>query len=339
MDFMESNIMGNTTLAAIRARLAATDKKQNKQFDNAVYPFWNIPNNGACTLRLLPDGDSSNDFFWVEKLVIKLPFPGVVGSNDGKSVLVAVPCVEMFPRNEYPKGCPILSEVRAWYKDPSMTETANKYWKKGTYITQGFVRESQLVEDKIPENPVRRFVLGKQIFNIMKAALLNPEIVNLPTDYENGTDFKISKTQKGPYADYATSSYSRKDTPLSSDELVAIEKYGLFNLSEFLPKKPTEKELEIIKEMFEASVDGQLYDPAKWGQYYKPAGMGDDVVTGDVANTTTTESATVKSQTTTTEAEAPAVDHVTTTPPESTSTGRSKAQDILSKIQNRTRTN
>jgi hypothetical protein len=29
-----------------------------------------------------------------------------------------------------------------------------------------------------------------------------------------------------------------------------------------------------MKEMFEASVDGQAYDPDKWGQYFKPAGFG-----------------------------------------------------------------
>jgi hypothetical protein len=48
----------------------------------------------------------------------------------------------------------------------------------------------------------------------------------------------------------------------------------LFNLSDFLPKKPTEVELKVIKEMFEASVDGEAFDMERWGQYYKPAGMG-----------------------------------------------------------------
>ena len=47
----------------------------------------------------------------------------------------------------------------------------------------------------------------------------------------------------------------------------------LFNLADFLPKKPTDVELKVIKEMFEASVDGQAYDPDRWSQYYKPAGF------------------------------------------------------------------
>jgi hypothetical protein len=31
--------------------------------------------------------------------------------------------------------------------------------------------------------------------------------------------------------------------------------------------------LKVIKEMFEASVDGQSYDTDRWGQYFRPAGV------------------------------------------------------------------
>jgi hypothetical protein len=47
----------------------------------------------------------------------------------------------------------------------------------------------------------------------------------------------------------------------------------LFDLSTFLPKKPSEAEVRVIKEMFEASVDGQTYDTERWGQYFRPAGV------------------------------------------------------------------
>jgi len=47
----------------------------------------------------------------------------------------------------------------------------------------------------------------------------------------------------------------------------------LFNLSDFLPKKPGEVELKVMQEMFEASVDGEAYDADRWGQYFRPAGM------------------------------------------------------------------
>ena len=40
-----------------------------------------------------------------------------------------------------------------------------------------------------------------------------------------------------------------------------------------MPKKPGEAELRIIKEMFEASVNGDEYDLERWGNYYRPWGL------------------------------------------------------------------
>jgi len=102
---------------------------------------------------------------------------------------------------------------------------------------------------------------------------MDPEMENLPTDYQAGLDFNIKKTSKGGYADYNTSTWARKETALNADETAAIEQFGLYNLADFLPKKPSEVELKVIKEMFEASVDGQPYDPDRWGAYYKPYGL------------------------------------------------------------------
>jgi hypothetical protein len=148
-----------------------------------------------------------------------------------------------------------------------------KYWKKRSYIFQGFVRENPLGDDKTPENPIRRFIIGPQIFTIIKGALMDPELEELPTDLLRGLDFRITKTSKGGFADYNTSKWSRKETALTEAEQAAIEKHGLFDLSTFLPKKPGDVEIKVIKEMFEASVDGQSYDTERWGQYFRPAGV------------------------------------------------------------------
>jgi len=102
---------------------------------------------------------------------------------------------------------------------------------------------------------------------------MDSEIEELPTDYVRGLDFKIAKTSKGGYADYTTSNWSRRERALSEAENEAIAKHGLFDLKTFLPKKPTDVELKVIKEMFEASVDGQPYDPDRWANYYKPSGF------------------------------------------------------------------
>jgi hypothetical protein len=260
------------SLAEIRARLAASESKQGGNNstggDNSIYPHWNMEEGSSATLRFLPDGNSKNTFFWQERAMIRLPFNGIKGEMESKQVQVRVPCMEMWQET-----CPILTEVRTWFKDKALEEMGRKYWKKRDYIFQGFVRENPLGDDKTPENPIRRFIIGPQIFSIIKSALMDPELEELPTDLLRGLDFRITKTSKGGYADYNTSKWARKESALTEAEQAAVEKYGLFDLSTFLPKKPTEAEVKVIKEMFEASVDGQSYDTERWGQYFRPAGV------------------------------------------------------------------
>lgn len=259
------------TLAEIRARLQAAENKGKTSTgggDNPIYPHWNMDEGQSATIRFLPDANSKNTFFWAERAMIRLPFNGVKGEMDSKQVMVQVPCMHMW--NE---TCPILSEVSPWFKDPSLEDMGRKYWKKRSYIFQGFVRENPIADDKTPANPIRRFIIGPQIFTLIKSALMDPELENLPTDYTAGLDFRITKTQKGGYADYNTSKWARKESALTEEEQAAIEQHGLFDLSSFLPKKPTDVELRVMKEMFEASVDGQPFDMERWGQYFRPAGM------------------------------------------------------------------
>jgi len=55
--------------------------------------------------------------------------------------------------------------------------------------------------------------------------------------------------------------------------MAAVNAHGLFDLSEFLPKKPDATAVKVMQEMFEASVDGEAYDPDRWSNYFRPAGM------------------------------------------------------------------
>ena len=277
------------SLAEIRAKLkeqeSRTGGSQSGGGDNAIYPFWNIKEGESATMRFLPDGDDTNTFFWKERLMIKLPFAGVKGQTDSRPVQVQVPCMEM-----YGEACPVLQEVRPWFKDPSLEDMGRKYWKKRSYVFQGFVTENPLAEDSAPENPIRRFIIGPQIFQIIKAALMDPDMEELPTDYTAGVDFRLNKTSKGGYADYGTSTWARRERPLSDAEMNAVNTHGLFNLNDFLPKKPGEIEVKIMQEMFEASVDGEAYDPDRWSNYFRPSGMA--ARTGDPNKSSTNGTAT-----------------------------------------------
>jgi len=160
----------------------------------------------------------------------------------------------------------------------------------------------------------------------------------LPTDYMRGTDFRLNKTQKGGYADYSTSGWARKERSLNEVELQAIAQHGLFNLNDFMPKKPGIDEQRAIMEMFEASVDGQLYDPEKWSKFYRPSGVqltnapaadADEdtpvAKAAPVARPAPMQSASAPS------AQAPAA----ATPSDSGATAKPSVDDILKMIRNR----
>lgn len=275
------------SLAEIRAKLQEQEAKKKQGKDgyasDGVFPIWNIPENSTTVVRLLPDKDETNDYFWRERLMIRLPFPGVKGQST-KRTEVQVPCVEMFGRK-----CPIKEEIAPWWKDDSMKELARVYYRKPSYVYQGFIVSTALEEQKAPENPIRRFVFGPAIHKIIKDALMDPEFENMPTDFEDGVDFKINKTTKGDYADYSSSAWARRARPLTEDELGAIEKHGLYDLKQFLPKEPTDKELEVIFEMFEASVGNEPYDPDRFGKYFRPFGL-------DMKNTNTDKEETAETE-------------------------------------------
>lgn len=262
------------TLDEIRKKLQALDtRKGGANFgsgNKSTYPHWNIAEGTTAILRFVPDGNEDNTFFWTERQLIKLPFPGIKGHDEHKPVIVEVPCIEMWDGKN---TCPILNEVRPMWKDKSLEETARKYWVKKTYYAQGFVEQDPIGEQDPPENPIRKFIIGPQIFAIIKAALMDPDMENSPVDYINGTNFIVAKTAKGGFADYGTSKWARKESSLSPAQQDAIAEHGLVDLSTYLPKRPTAEGLAAMFEMFEASLNGDLYDPAKWASFYKPWGF------------------------------------------------------------------
>ncbi len=131
---------------------------------------------------------------------------------------------------------------------------------------------------------------------------------------------------------------------MSDEEQAALTQYGAFDLKSFLPKKPGEVELKVMKEMFEASVDGEAFDMDRWGQYFKPAGYGGKG--GDAAAPAATPAArpapAAAAPAPVAEAAAPWEDEVATaeksfSAPAATggSEASSRAQDILAKIKAR----
>ena len=269
------------SLAEIRSKLLEQQAKKDRGKggtsggDNATYPFWNNPEGSTATIRFLPDGDASNDFFWMERLIIKLPFPGIKGDSNSRATEVQVPCMDMWK----PGSCPINAEIRPWWKGgKDLEDMARKYWRKKSFLFQGFVRQNPNAEDaaNAPANPIRRFVINPSVFDRIKTVFMDQEVENSPVGYETGLDFRLVKGTKGQYADYGQSAWARRESALTEEELAAIDQHGLWNLSNYLPKKPDEDHLQAIIDMFHDSVDEKPYDADKYAQFYKPYGLKTD---------------------------------------------------------------
>lgn len=261
----------------MKAKLkAAKEKQSNNNSTNAtrtgaseMYPHWNMPDGSTTKLRFLPDGDNNNPFFWREVQKITLTFSGVEGHPEAGEVKIQVPCVRMYdPKNV----CPILSTTRSWW-GTDKEELARKYWPKKTYLYQGFVRSSELVEDETPENPIRRFVISKQIHKIIENSITDDDMDNDPTDVTLGCDFKITKTKAGKFADYNNSSFARSESALSEEEVAAINEYGLFDLKTYMPNEPDSEQLQMIEDMFHESLKTSSEYKLEWLAYLRPYGV------------------------------------------------------------------
>jgi hypothetical protein len=342
------------TMDAIKAKLReAAEKKGNSNGpkasgggDKTTYQFWNIPQNTSALVRFLPDADPENVFFWVKKETITLPFTGSVGGEyateeEGE---VKVPCIDMFNMS-----CPITAAIRPWWKDDEKKPLARVYYKKPSFIFQGFVVQSPFEEQELPENPIRKFALNRSIYEIVEQSLLNPDMEDSPVDYVAGRDFKLSKTQKGDYANYSTSSWSFRTRSLSEQEAIAIEQFGLFDLKESLGRRPDQDEVEMIKAMFNDSLEGKPFDNEAYGQlyrFYKKRG-GNNGTDGAVAaarsaagyGTSTTAQVPSSYQATPNTAAAPQPQQTYSAPVEEAAPAapadKPSAHDILERIKNR----
>lgn len=305
--------------------------------DNALFRFWDAKVGETSTVRFLGDGtDEDNLFFWVERRVINLQFDGIIGRADyaGKDVTVSVPCMKMYGREN---RCPILEETNKYWKT-NLEEVARRYWPKRTYLMQGFVRQIPDwipgKEDKAPENPIRRFSINQSLFKIMEQQIFDPDMVNMPNHYENGTDFRFIKTSQGEFANYQSSSFARRESSLTDQEREAIDKYGLFDLRQFRPARPSEEGIAVIEEMFRASLEGLPYDP-QWAEFYRPFGVDIDQGSRSQVQVPSTPtpapSATpTQSATQSTTVETPSV--ADSTPTDSTPAASSSATDALARL-------
>jgi len=265
-------------MTKLREAAAAAGNRKSSGNAEGYYPFTKtphgpLPDKSARTiLRFLPDGNPANTKgWWSEQWHHRLEFVGIVGQDLSKKCEVKIP--SLFNFNE--EVDPIMAYINeeGWWKDEQLKEVARKYWKKSSLLMQFFVVRDGVGEQNKPENPIRRATFSGKVADMVRGILSNSGLEYSPTDPDHGRDFFVF-TAKGSFGnDYNGSQYDLSERPLNAEELAAIEKHGLPNLSSFAPKRPEGKAAEAIMEMFVASLNQEPYDPERWGKFYRPFGV------------------------------------------------------------------
>lgn len=203
----------NTKLSLDQLKNAFSQKTTSSENSDwkKFFSFWKMEPDTQVTVRFLPDLDEDNALgFLVENLSHELVING-----DRKKV----PCLQM-----YGEACPICEESKRHY-DEKNEEMGKKYYKKKSYIGQVLVIECPFEYDQEPI--VKLIDFGPKIFKAIQAAFQSGDLEEVPYNLVGGYNFRIKKTKSGQYADYATSSFSPKQTDVSDEVLSQVELYDL----------------------------------------------------------------------------------------------------------------
>lgn len=236
--------MTKLSLTALKnAFKAQTNDEVRENLSNNYYPFWNLKPGERVVIRFLPDKNENNPRgFLVEKVFHTLTI------NGQKKM---VPCLTMFGED-----CPICKLSQEYYKAKDEVN-GKKYWRKKQYIAQALIIEDPLPPNKetgeTHEGKVRYFALGYQIYKVIADAFASDELEEVPTDFKNGYDFIIKKTEQGGFASYAVGTkFANKQRALTKEELAIIDE-NMIDLSTLLPKNPG---IEKIQAMLNADING-----------------------------------------------------------------------------------
>lgn len=236
---------------------SGNNQQNNQPRENNYYPFWDMKVGDRVVVRFLPDLDENNPRgFLVERVYHRLEINGRIET---------VPSLTM-----YGEQCPI-SQVAADYYNAGDKVNGSKYYKKRQHIGQVLIVEDPLppnAQGETNEGKVKLITISYQLYNIIKEAFTSGELDANPTDFVDGYDFIIKKTQQGEYANYTVgTNFARKPRALTDEEIIAAEE-GIIDLKTVLPKNPGR---EYIERMLAAALNGTEVAESEDEEFEQPA--------------------------------------------------------------------
>lgn len=234
----------NALRAAFKSKSEEGGGEGNTGFWDKFYPFYKMDFDQTTVFRFLPDSDDENPLgFIVENKYHEL-------NINGKKKRIA--CLKM-----YGESCPCCELSQKHYNDGDQA-LGKTFWRKIDYVAQGLVINSAFDYPVDPEqNPVRMISIGPKLYKTIEAKIVKGDMDEMPYDMVNGYDFRINKTRQGEYADYTTSDFARKSTPIPERFL---EKLDLYDLKNFRYGKIEREQMEAMIESF---LTGKSYEEEK----------------------------------------------------------------------------
>lgn len=212
----------------------------NTGFWDKFYPFYKMNYDQIATVRFLPDLDEENPLgFLVENRYHELMV-------NGQKKRVA--CLRM-----YGEACPCCELSSAHY-DKGDAATGKVFYRKIDYIGQVLVLESPFEYPIKPEeNPVRLISISPKIYQRIESAFTRGDLDTNPVDLLNGYNFRIIKTKQGEWANYDSSDFARKSSPVPDDLIGRISLYDIKNF------RFTKVERDAMEAMINAHLTGAKY--------------------------------------------------------------------------------
>ena len=226
------------------SQFKAADEKKSSFSGGDWFPFWKEDFDETSTFRFLPDGDPQASHFLVEKWQHRLDV-----TIDGKTEQRSIPCL-----SQYGKNCPVCNVAKKFY-DEDDDDNGSRFYKKRSWIGQGIVVDAPFDYEE-PEKQPKLISIGWQIYSAIKTQIMQRDVDCMPTEFEKGYNFRITKTRgAGGRANYSNSRFAPHPSAIDPELLETLELHILKNK---LPKEPS---LENVQAMLTSALTGEPYTP------------------------------------------------------------------------------
>lgn len=244
----------------INALRAAFGSGNKPSAPSNYFPFFTMNDGEQSTIRFLPDVNQENPLgFLVEKRTHVLKVNGRDKS---------VPCLKM-----YGKQCPICAASSQYYNAGDRVN-GKKYYRKIQHIGQALIVATTVAPkdgEEDFEGTVRLVQISPQIHKVIHESIMSGDLEDVPSDFENGTNFIIKKDKQGEYSSYSFSKFAKRETALDEDTVEYV-KTQMKDLSTLLPAEPS---LEEVEAWLEAEMTGGPA-PVTGGRPGQQASQSDD---------------------------------------------------------------